>query len=179
MNLTQKEIWQNFFKNIKYDIGGLHFSFEDILYIIFHKNIFYQNDKYIPRDYVQKYAIDLSKDDTFKEVINPLLLFLPNKEFFSPIIYDENNIESDIEKRYSNYYFCFIRWDENNEIIYLNQLILLFEPDFFKKIKEYESFIDRSIYKVIKHKKYKKKVIIPFKWEMSFDYLLEEAFLES
>ena len=179
LNLTQKEIWQNFFKNTKYDIGGLHFSFEDMLYIIFHKNIFYQNDKYIPRDYVQKYAIDLSKDDTFKEVINPLLLFLPNKEFFSPIIYDENNIESDIEKRYSNYYFCFIRWDENNEIIYLNQLILLFEPDFFKKIKEYESFIDRSIYKVIKHKKYKKKVIIPFKWEMSFDYLLEEAFLES
>ena len=179
LNLTKKEIWKNFFQNIKFNIGGFNFSFEDILYIIFQKNIFFPNEEYIPRDYVKKNIIDLRKEN-LEFVICPFLLFLPNKEFFCPIIYDENNLGNEIEKRYANYFLCSIRWDENNELISINEFIMLSEPSFLRKgIKKYKSFIDCNIYKIIKKKKYHNISTKPFNWEISFDYLLEDAFIEA
>ena len=184
LNITEKQVWKNFLRNIKFNIGGFNFSLEDILYILFQKNVFFPKEEYIPRDYVQKFSTNFSKDkNKSKEIIDisPFLLFLPIKEFFKPIIYDENNIDGDIMKRYSNYFFCFIRSDANNEIINFRELIFLFEPEFLgkKKIKKYKPFIERKLYKIIKNKKYTKREITPLKWEMSFDYLLEEAYLES
>ena len=179
LNLTKKGIWKNFFHNIKFNIGGYNFAFDDMLYIIFQKNIFFQNDEYIPRDYVKKNIINLEKEN-LEFIISPLLLFLPNKEFFKPIIYDEQNLGGEIEKRYSNYFFCFIRFDINTQSIAINELILIIEPDFLGKgIKKYKAFIDSDLYKIIKKKKYNKISTIPFKWEISFDYLIEEAFIET
>ena len=59
--------------------------------------------------------------------------------------------------------------------------MLIFEPDFLGKgLKKYKDFIDHNLYKKIKKKKYSKKVIRPMKWEMSFDYLLEDVvYIES
>ena len=180
LNITEKEIWINFFHNIKFNIGGFNFSLEDMSYILFQKNVFIPNKKYIPRDYVKKSVIDLSQLKIIESKVNPYLLFLPNKEFFKPIIYDINNLESDTEKRCVNYFLCNLSLDKNNETLKLNEMMLIFEPDFLGKgLKKYKNFIDHNLYKKIKKKKYSKKVIRPMKWEMSFDYLLEEVYIES
>ena len=181
LNITEKEIWNNFFSNIKFNIGGFNFSLEDMNYILFQKNVFIPNKEYLPRDYVKKSVIDLSKLKNILNKVNPYLLFLPNKEFFSPVIYDEHTLENDIEKRCVNYFLCNLNLDENNETLTLNELMLIFEPDFLGKgLKKYKDFIDNNLYKKIKNKKYSKKVIRPMKWQMSFDYLLEDVvYIES
>ena len=181
LNITEKEIWNNFFSNIKFNIGGFNFSLEDMSYILFQKNVFIPNKEYLPRDYVKKSVIDLSKLKNILNKVNPYLLFLPNKEFFSPVIYDEHTLENDIEKRCVNYFLCNLNLDENNETLTLNELMLIFEPDFLGKgLKKYKDFIDNNLYKKIKNKKYSKKVIRPMKWQMSFDYLLEDVvYIES
>ena len=178
LNISEKEIWKNFFHNIKYNIGGFNFSFEDMLYILFQKNVFIRNQDYTPREYVKKNIINLSQDKNALKKVNPFLLFLPNKEFFRPIIYEENNIESDLEKRCTNYFLCNLSIDEN-ETLKISELIFIFEPDFLGKgLKKYKDFLDKKLYKLIKHKKYKKRVIKHVKWEMCFDYLHEDAFME-
>ena len=172
-------MWENFLKNIKYSIGGFNFSFEDIMYILFQKNIFFPNEKYIPRDYVKKHILDLSKEEIS---ISPILLFLPINDFCKPIIYDENDFDSDIEKRNVNSLFGFIRWDTNKQIITFSGLLFILEPKFLinKDYKKYKSFIDTNIYKKIKRVAHKKSeaIIKPMKWDMSFDYLLEETCIE-
>ena len=186
LNIIKTDVWKNFLKNIKFAIGGFNFSFEDMMYIIFQKNIFFPNDKYIPKDYIKRHIIDLTKDtnNELKEefIISPLLLFLPNKEFCRPSIYDENDFDSDIEKRYVNSLFGLIRWDENKGIIIFSELLFILEPDFMDKgYKKFKSFIDKDMYKIIKQVKHKKceAIIRPMKWEMSFNYLLEETCIES
>ena len=179
LNIQKKENWKNLICNIKYNLGGYNFSFEDMLYILFQKNIFFPNEEYKPRNYVKKNIIDISKE---KDIINltPFLLYLPNKEFLKPIIYESYNVDSNIMKRTVNYLFSFIRYNENTEEININELIFISEPNFLPKgIKKYKSFIDEKIYKIIKHKKYKRVSVKSMKWELSFDYLLDEVSIES
>ena len=179
-NLSEKDIWRNFFRNIKYIIGSYYFSFEDMLYIIFKKNIFFPNDEYIPPDYVQENAIDFSKDkvkdkDKDKDNINdiaitPFLLYLPTGHFIGPIIYNESNLENEIKERIKKFLSHFIKWNENSEIINVNGLILISEPSFVKK---YKKFIEENIYNILKLKKYKRMSIMKMKWDLCFDYLFE------
>ena len=179
LNMNNKDIWKNFFSNIKYNIGGYNFSFEDMLYIIFKKNIFFPNNAYNPRDYVKKYALNITKEKNIKD-ITPFLLYLPNKSFFKPIIYQESCLDEEIMKRTINFLLCFIRWSENEESIHIDEILLITDPTFLNKgIKNYKNLINERIYKVIEGKKYKKMSVRPMKWELSFDYLLEEAHIES
>ena len=186
LNIIKKEIWKNFFCNIKYNIGEYNFSFNDMLYIIFQNNYFFPEEKYSPRDYVKKNIVNINKikfaPNFIIPSISPFLLYLPTKEFFKPTIYDleENDFESNIMKKTLNYFICFLKWDKNTETICFSQLLYNFEPNFNGKgIKKFKYCLDENIYDIIKKRKYQKLSIIPMKWEMSFDYLLEEAYIES
>ena len=179
LNLNKKDIWKNFLSNIKYNIGGYNFSFEDMLYIIYKKNIFFPNNEYKPRDYVSKNSLNITKEKDIKD-ITPFLLYLPNKSFFKPIIYQKNNLDGDIMKRTINFLLCFIKWNEKEESIDIDEIVLITDPTFLNKgIKNYKSLINERIYKVIEGKKYKKMSVRSMKWELSFDYLLREAHIES
>lgn len=178
LNMNKKEIWKNFLSNIKYNIGGYYISFEDMLYIIFKKNIFFPNNDYKPKDYVKKNAINITKEKYIND-ISPFLLYLPTKSFFKPIIYQKGCLEGDIMKRTINFLLCFIRYNESEESIDIDEIILITEPTFLNKgIKKYENLINKRICKVIEGKKYKKMSVRPMKWELSFDYLLKEAYIE-
>jgi hypothetical protein len=177
INLSKKDIWRNFFRNIKYNLGGNNFSFEDMLYILFKKNIFFPNDDYIPSEHVQANVINLSKGtdaqkdkDIYNDIkIAPFLLYLPNGQFMRPIIYNVFNLESEIKERITVFLSHFIKWNAKEEIIFVNELIVISDSSLVKKYKE---FIQDSIYKIVKLKKYKRMSIIPMKWDICFNGLL-------
>ena len=179
LNLNKKDAWKNFLSNIKYNIGGYNFSFEDMLYILFKKNIFFPNNEYKPRDYVKKNILNIMKEKQIKE-ISPFLLYLPNKSFFKPIIYQIGCLDGDIMKRTINFLLCLIKYNENEESIDIDEIVLITDPTFLNKgIKNYKNLINERIYKIIEGKKYKKISVRPMKWELSFDYILKEAYIES
>ena len=170
-NISDEKSWRSFFKNVKYNIGGNCYSFNDIQYILFHK-IFFFSTGYKPSDAVKKNALD-QKLNTINN--NPFSLYIPTKEFFKPIIYEENNLEKDLLKRKINYIYSFIRID--NKKINVTELFLNYEPNFFnnKVLSKYKDILDRAIYEFILKKKYSDISNRSLKWEMSFDYLYEDV----
>ena len=177
LNFTKKEIWKNFFHNVKYNIGGSDFSLEDMLYIIFKKNIFFKNENYIVNEKIEKNMIDLSKDKSNEEIkITPFLLYLPTGQFLKPVIYDKFNLESEIKRRIVNYLLNFIKWDEENEVINVNELILISEHS---NLLKYKPYLKDDIYNIIKFKKYKRMSVISMKWNLCFDNLFEEINIKS
>ena len=177
LNFSKIEIWKNFFHNIKYNIGGQDFSLVDMIYIIFKKNIFFENENYIINEKIEKNMIDLSKDKDNEEIkITPFLLYLPTGQFLKPVIYDKFNLESEIKKRIRNYLLNFIKWDADNEILTVNQLILISEHS---NLLKYKPYLKDDIYKIIKFKKYQRLASITMKWNLCFDNLFEETNIES
>ena len=177
LNFSKKEIWKNFFHNVKYNIGGSDFSLEDMLYIIFKKNIFFKNENYIVNEKIEKNMIDLSKDKSNEEIkITPFLLYLPTGQFLKPVIYDKFNLESETKRRIVNYLLNFIKWDEENEVINVNELILISEHS---NLLKYKPYLKDDIYNIIKFKKYKRMSVISMKWNLCFDNLFEETNVKS
>ena len=172
LNITKKEKWKNFLRCIKYKIGDDIFSLEDMLYILFQKNIFFPNEDFVIfPDHVKSNFVNAN--------VSPFLLYIPNKEFFRPPIYEENNIDIDTEKRIVNHLFCLIRYDKDNKSLNISELIFIFEPEFLEEgKKKYKEFIQEKVYKKIKKKKQNQINIKPINWDLSFDYLLDEAFIE-
>ena len=181
-NLVNQNFWENFFKSIQYNIGGNVFSFEDILYILFKKNIFFPKNKYSPKDYVKKNLVDLSKDKTIPQeyvFVTALLLYLPTKEFYKPIIYEKNEIQNLITMRLYNSTLNLIKWNKENKTLSLNGLSLILGDDFVKKgYTKYKPYIKEEIYDIMKRKKYKKMTIKQMNWELSFDNLLNYTFVD-
>jgi hypothetical protein len=183
LNISDREIWKNFLHNVKYNIGGFDFSFEDMLYIIFQKNVFFPNKDYMPPEHVKKNIIDpldiISANEL--QTISPLLLYLPIKEFFRPTIYfyNKNDFEGYLSKGIINYFYNFLTYDKDTESLYLNELLFILEPDFIAKggIKKYKNYINNNIFKIIRDGRYKKMLVTPMEWKFSFEHLIKEAYL--
>ena len=169
-NISDEKSWKSFFKNVKYNIGGNCYSFNDIQYILFHK-IFFFSAGYKPNEAVKKNVLD-QKLNTINN--NPFSLYIPTKEFFKPIIYEENNLEKILLKRKINYIYSFIKID--NKKINVTELFLNYEPNFFnnKVLSKYKDILERTVYDFILKKKYSDISNRSLKWEMSFDYLYED-----
>ena len=171
-NISDEKSWKSLFKNVKYNIAGNNYSFNDMQYIIFHK-IYFFTTSYKSNDWVKKNSLDQKLNTTFNN--SPFTLYIPTKEFFRPIIYEENNVEKELIKRKINYIYSFI--DKDNKKINVTELFLNYEPNFFnsKILNKYKDILDKTIYEFILKKKYSDISTKSLKWEMNFDYLHEEV----
>ena len=173
--VNEEKRWKKFFSNIKYDIGGKYFSFNDMQYIIFKKPSFFSS-AYKPPDEIKKYNIEkINGDKKFDEYSKkiPFLLFLPIKKFLSPSLFDDSNLENQVNDRMNKYINKFIYIDEKKYLC-CSELLLKYESNFFGKgLKKYETFFKPEIYANIKEKKYKKLNSQKINWNLTLDYLIE------
>ena len=107
-----------------------------------------------------------------------MLLYIPTKEFYKPLIYDNVDIQSLIMARISNNILTMIKWNEENKTLSLNGLLNVVDNFASKGYTKYKPYIKEKIYKVLKGKKYKKLAIKQMNWELSFDNLLEYTFID-
>ena len=177
-----KDLWENFLKNIQYNIGGNNYSLEDMSYVLFKKKIFFQKSKYTPKNYVKKNSIDFSKEkNIFQDAfpLLPLLLYIPTKEFFKITIYAKSDLQDQIFAKITTSILTMILWNERNKALSLSGLLFIFDPNFLNKgYSKYKDYIKNDIYKILKGKKYKKLAKTQIKWELCFDNLLEYKFIE-
>ena len=173
-NLNEEKTWKEFFNKLLFNIGGKIFSFNDMQYILFKKPNFLSST-YKPKDYIKKLNIDAIKGEfklEGKDKMIPFLLYLPIKGFLKPILFREENIEIDINKRMKEYFDKYIFFDKNN-CLCCNDLIAKFYSNLFgKEIKKYEKFFKPELYKIIKNKKYKKIIQKKIDWQLNFDNLI-------
>ena len=157
-----------------------NFSFVDMLYILFKKNIFFPENKYSPKDYVKKNIVDISKEKGISQdiiFISPLLLYIPTREFFKPILFDKIDLQSQIMARLSTSILALIKWDPESKILHLGGLLCT-EANFEAKgYSKYKPYIKDEIFKILKRKKYKKTTRL-LNWELCFDNLLEYKLID-
>ena len=174
LNLNEEKSWKQFFNTLYLNIGGKIFSFNDIQYILFKKPNFLSST-YKPNDFIKKLNIDKIKGELKleeKDKIIPFILYLPIKGFLKPILFNEKNIEIDINKRMKEYFDKYIVFDKNNYLWY-NDLILKFYSNIFgKEINKYEKFFKPELFKVIKNRKYKQTNPKKLEWQLNFDNLI-------
>ena len=176
-NLNSDEEWKCFFRNVKYNIGGDIFSFNDIQYLIYQKIIFFESEIQV-NEHIKNYRIHKSDDaknieKKFPLLYNPFMIYLPIKGFNKPIIYEENQFESQINNRISDYFLNFVRIDYYKNIHYY-ELLTEYCPNFFnKELKKFQSFIIPTIYNFIKDKKYKTTIKINMEWKLDFGAFLD------
>ena len=177
-----KELWENFLKNIQYNIGGNNYSLEDMIYVLFKRKIFFQKNKYSPKNFVKKNSVDLSKEkNIFQEIFSllPFLLYIPTKEFFKIIIYEKSDLQAQILAKITTTILTMILWNEQSKTLSLSGLLLAFDPNFLNKgYTKYKDYLKNNIYAILKGKKYKKMAIKQINWELSFDNLLQYKFIE-
>ena len=174
LNLNEEKSWKQFFNTLYLNIGGKIFSFNDIQYILFKKPNFLSST-YKPNDFIKKLNIDKIKGELKleeKDKMIPFILYLPIKGFLKPILFNEKNIEIDINKRMKEYFDKYIVFDKNNYLWY-NDLILKFYSNIFgKEINKYEKFFKPELFKVIKNRKYKQTNPKKLEWQLNFDNLI-------
>ena len=174
LNLNEEKSWKQFFNTLYLNIGGKIFSFNDIQCILFKKPNFLSST-YKPNDFIKKLNIDKIKGELKleeKDKIIPFILYLPIKGFLKPILFNEKNIEIDINKRMKEYFDKYIVFDKNNYLWY-NDLILKFYSNIFgKEINKYEKFFKPELFKVIKNRKYKQTNPKKLEWQLNFDNLI-------
>ena len=174
-NIDGEKKWKKFFRNVKFDIGGKYFSFNDMQYIIFKKAAFFSSTYKVP-DEIKKWIIDkLTGDKKFDDYAKyiPFLLYIPIKKFLSPSLYDENNFENQVNLRIKKYIMKFIYIDDKKHLC-CSELLLKYESNIFGKgLKKYESYFKQEIFTNIKEKKYKKINTQKMTWNLNFDYLIE------
>ena len=84
---------------------------------------------------------------------NPFVIYLPTKEFLKPIIFNENELEIQINKRIEEYLKKYIIIDKSNNII-LPELLTIYNYRFLQKeYKKYQNILKGNIYNLIKEKK--------------------------
>ena len=176
-NINGEKKWKKFFRNVKFDIGGKYFSFNDMEYIIFKKPTFFSSTYKAPDEIrklnLEKIPGDKKLDECAKLV--PFLLYIPVKKFLSPSLYDDLNIEKQIIQRMNKYVNKFIYFDDKNHLCCI-ELLLKYDTNIFGKgLKKYESFFKPDIYKNIKDKKYKKINSQKISWNFTLDYLIENC----
>ena len=171
-NISGEKNWKNFLNNVKYNIGGYLLSFNDIQYILFNKVYFFPTSYKASDTIKNNLIINKLKSENNN---NPFSLYIPTKEFFKPMIYEENTIDNDLYKRKINYLFSFLKVD--NKKINITELLLNYEPNFFnsKVVTKYKNIINKTIYEIIVQKKYSDISSRSLKWEMNFDFLNEDV----
>ena len=176
-NINGEKKWKKFFRNVKFDIGGKYFSFNDMEYIIFKKPSFFSSTYKAPEE-IRKLNLDrISGDKKLDECAKlvPFLLFLPVKKFLSPSLYDDLNIEKQIIQRMNKYINKFIYFDDKKHLC-CSELLLKYDANVFGKgLKKYETFFKPEVYKNIKDKKYKKINSQKISWNFTLDYLIENC----
>ena len=180
-NINTEKDWKYFFKNIKYNIGGVYFTFNDIMYLLYKKPLFFSSSYKID-DNLKKYRVDKTNDAKNYEkqhtlLYNPFLLYLPNKRFFKPIIYREDELDAQINQRIALYLSSFVYVDKENNIV-VPELLTNYQPNFlYRGLKKFNCYIGNNIYNYIKEKKYKSVVTVNMNWYLSFDYLFEDRII--
>ena len=175
--INSKDDWKYFFQNVIYTIGGRKYTFNDMQYILFKRPLFFTSS-YKSNDEIKKFRVD--KADDFKNIekkfalINsPFMIYLPTKEFLGPIIFNENELENQINKRTSEYLNKYIYIDEANNII-LPELLTNYSSRFlYKEYKKYQQLLNEKLYNLINDKKYKKNIILSLEFKLDFDNILE------
>ena len=177
-NINTQEEWKYFLKNVKYNIDGISFSFNDIQYLIFKKNLFFQKDDKINEE-IKNFIVHKAEDSEIIEkklplLYNPFLLYLPIKGFNKPIIYDEKQFEIQINKIISDYFLNFVKINYENNIYY-HELLIKFYPNFLNiDYKKFQSYIIPNIYNFIKDKKYRSIIQNNFEWKLYFDVFFND-----
>ena len=175
--INSKDDWKYFFQNVIYTIGGKKYSFNDMQYILFKRPLFFTSN-YKSNDEIKKLRVD--KADDFKNIeknfplINsPFMIYLPTKEFLKPIIFYENELENQINKRTSEYLNKYIYKDEANNII-LPEFLTNYSTRFlYKEYKKYQHLMNGNLYNLINEKKYKKNIILSLEFKLDFDNILD------
>ena len=175
--INSKDDWKYFFKNVIYIIGGKKYSFNDMQYILFKRPLFFTSS-YKENNELKKLRVD--KADDYKNlekkyplINNPFVIYLPTKEFLKPIIFNENELEIQMNKRTELYLDKYIYVDESKNII-LPELLTNYNSRFlYKEYKKYQQILKEDIYNLIKEKKYKRNVILNLEFKLDFDNLLE------
>ena len=176
-DISNEKKWKKFFANVKFDIGGINFSFNDMQYILFKKPAFFSSTYKSP-DNLKKLKIENIKGDekynNYTKMI-PFIIFLPIKKFLCPSLYNSGKIDEEINCRIKKYINKYIKMDEQKRLC-CNELLLKYVSNIFgKELKHYESFFDSDpkLYNNIKNKKYKKIHLDKISWNLTFEYLIE------
>ena len=174
-NIDGEKVWKKFFKNVKFNIGGKNYSFNDIQYIIFKKPSFISSSYKAP-DEIKQLNIDKisgeKKFDDYEKLI-PFVLYLPIKNFLYPSLFTFDNIEKQVKERINKYINKLI-WFDNKNHLCCSELLLKYESNIFGRgIKKYESYFNQVVYNKIKDKKYKKLNNQKIMWKLNFDSLIE------
>ena len=170
--LNDENSWKRFFNEKYFNIGGKKFTSNDIQYILFKKPYFFSS-AYKVKDYIKKLNIDNLEGDLKlnfeeKEKLIPFILYLPITGFLQPIIYNEDNIENDINKRIKEYLNKNVYIDKNNCLRCYD--LFRFHLDICgKDLKKFEKFFKPELYSIIKNKKYKKLIQNKITWQINFD----------
>ena len=175
--INSKDDWKYFFKNVIYIIGGKKYSFNDMQYVLFKRPLFFTSS-YKENNELKKLRVDKADDSKNLEkkyplINNPFVIYLPTKEFLKPIIFNENELEIQMNKRIEEYLDKYIYVDESKNII-LPELLTNYNSRFlYKEYKKYQQILKEDIYSLIKEKKYKRNVILNLEFKLDFDNLLE------
>ena len=174
LNLKDEKTWKKFFNNVVYNIGGTEFSFNDMEYILFKKSYFLSS-AYKPNQFVKNLNMDKLEGD-FKlneyHKLIPYILSLPIKGFLSPMLFKEENIENDVNKRIKKYLKKLVFIDSKNYLCCFDVLLKFDMYIFGKEIKKYENFFSPELYCIIKNKKYKKLIQQKILWQLDFESFL-------
>ena len=176
-NINDKEGWKFFLQNVKYLIGNKYFTFNDMLYLIYKKTLFFQSS-YKVNDEIKKLRIDKTDDGKNIEkkipfIYNPFMIYIPTKDFKRPIILEEKNLENQINKIVKEYLDEFIIIDKDNTIT-LPELLIKYQPRFLnKEYKYFKCYLNENLYSLLKEKKFKNNnMTYHLDWKLDFDRLL-------
>ena len=175
--INSKDDWKYFFQKVVYIIGGKKYTFNDMQYILFKRPLFFTSS-FKENNELKKLRVDKAEDaknleKKFPLINNPFVIYLPTKEFLKPIIFNENELEIQMNKRIEEYLDKYIYVDESNNII-LPELLTNYNSRFlYKEYKKYQQILKANIYSLIKEKKYKKNVILNIEFKLDFDNLLD------
>ena len=176
-NINGQDDWKYFFQNVKYLIGDKYYTFNDMQYLLFKRPLFFPSS-YKNNDEIKKYRADKTEDAKITEkkyplIFNHFLIYLPIKDFIKPIIFEENNLEFQLNERMKQYLSNFIIVDKEKNIT-IPEILNNYQPRFIcKDYKKFQCFLNESFYNLIKEKKYKGNTVNHYEWTINFDSLLD------
>ena len=177
-NINSQDDWKYFFQKVKYLIGNKYFTFNDIQSLLYKKPLFFQS-AYKKSDYedIKKMRVDKSDDAKTCEkqipfLYNPFIIFLPIKDFLKPIILETNKLEEQFTERIKSYLLNYIIIDKDKSIT-IPELLNNYQQRFIcKEFKKFQSYMNESIFNLLKEKKYKGNNVNNYEWKLDFDSLL-------
>ena len=177
--LNKEKQWILFFQNIKYNIGGNCYTFNDMIYIIYQKVLFFQNT-YKANENLTKFIVNKVGDAKIIEeknelLYNPFLIYIPIKGFIKPIIFNEDQLEKQSDQRIRDYFTNIIKYDPYHDYsIFLTELLMDYYTNFmYSDYVKFRDYIDSAKYNFIKDSKFKSVSTRKFEWILNFDSLFE------